>query len=84
MSFIVAAGKRAAEPDVCRSGSAQGPDAWREWPGYSQDQRTLLCMPGGFLENKDAQNLVKAKTLGLIPQRYMYIKVQELSFLVSV
>ena len=49
VSFVVTAGKRAAELDLCRSGGAQGPDARREWPGYSEDQRTLLCLSGGFL-----------------------------------
>lgn len=34
---VTAAGERAAEPDVRRSGGAQGPDARREWPGHSED-----------------------------------------------
>lgn len=50
VTLVVFAGKRAAELDLCRSGGAQGPDAWRERPGYSEDQRTLLCLSGGFLQ----------------------------------
>lgn len=44
--LLFVTGQWAAELDMCRSGGAQGPDAWRERPGHRKDQWALLCMSG--------------------------------------